>query len=73
MSYSKDLLAALWEEALKAEHGVAIEPDDGDLPHLRQELYRTREALMDARLQTLVLHVSPDNKEIWLCKKQTNR
>ena len=72
MAYGKDICAALWTEALQSQHGVAITPEDEDLSALRRELYKTRESLMDARLHTLNMFVSPDGKELWLCKKQEN-
>lgn len=73
MAYSKAVCEALWTEALNTEHGIAITPEDGDIRGLRTELYRTRELLMDARLHTLAVHVDPDGKELWLCKKLTNQ
>lgn len=73
MSYSRAVCEGIWSEALAVENGLAITPEDGDIKALRQDLYKARELIMDARLHTLAMHVSPDGKELWICKKPTSR
>jgi hypothetical protein len=67
-----EVCLALWHQALESDHGIAVEPDDGDLTILKQDLYKAREKARDMRLQELSLFVDPDGKEIWICKGLMN-
>jgi hypothetical protein len=67
-----EVCLALWHDALACEFGLGVTPDDGDLRGLQQAMYKAREKARDIRLQELMIFIDPDEKELWICKKQTS-
>jgi len=64
------MLIELWQAAVEAEVGIAIETDNRQL--LRQHLYRARAEAENPEFDDIVM-ILPDNEtEIWLVHKDAD-
>jgi hypothetical protein len=67
---SVDPLCDLWQAAVDAEVGVAIQTDDRGL--LRQHLYRARSIADNPEFEQITMVLPEKEDEIWLVKKNAN-
>ena len=67
---NQSMAEALWNRALEAEIGTAIEIVEADRKKITNLLYATKSALRDPRYDAItVINPTRDPSEIWLVKK----
>lgn len=72
MSLSYEVCIAVWHEAAQVEIGLGVTPDDGDIQGLRQAMYKAREKARNPTFQDMETYISPNGKELWLCRKRAS-
>lgn len=61
-------LQEIWLSALRSSHGLAISTDDRRL--LKQQLYATRKAMDDPRLEKFSIHTPETEGELWIVNRE---